>query len=344
MPRLVWFSRTERVISWLARRMAPRTRRAGAGRSSSRLRVVAWEGTVSSPGSSDDMWREIESTARRDATSPAACPPMPSATTYRPSPSARTKESSFILRLRPTSVIPVARICSGMSSSDTGVTGGGAHPFAARRRQFLQEGECRLVVGLVRQHGAQLVRRLGVLALLGQREAQVEPGDEVVGVHLEGAAEGGDRLLPLLVLPEGDTEVVVDIGEIGAEPDREPQRLGRGLQLALAQAPKTSAEVEIEALGPAQEGGAHVRRGLVQLVALEAGAPRGMRLVDGAHRQVAHRLELARGADGVARFEEQERQLDAGLHVVGVQLDGPAQRLDGVGVEAEPGAQRSQPE
>src|SRR5262245_20938091 len=46
----------------------------------------------------------MESTATFEATSPAACPPIPSATTNRRCSALATKLSSFPLRLRPTSV------------------------------------------------------------------------------------------------------------------------------------------------------------------------------------------------------------------------------------------------
>src|ERR1700736_1769713 len=53
----------------------------------------------------------IDSTATRAATSPAACPPMPSATTNSRRSSALTKQSSFMCRTGPVSLKPNAFTC-----------------------------------------------------------------------------------------------------------------------------------------------------------------------------------------------------------------------------------------
>src|SRR5262245_11562450 len=59
----------------------------------------------------------IDSTATREATSPAAWPPIPSATTNRRKSSALTKQSSFMWRTGPVSLKPNAVKGSGRSLS-----------------------------------------------------------------------------------------------------------------------------------------------------------------------------------------------------------------------------------
>src|SRR5262245_42042737 len=120
------------------------------------------------------------------------------------------KASSFDLRLRPTSERPAARISrDGIGSSGTRLTRGTGAPFATRGGQLVQPGARRLVVGLALEDLAQLVAGLRFAPPLGQRERQVQPGDDVVRIDLDRPAERRDRLLPLLLLPVGDAEVVV---------------------------------------------------------------------------------------------------------------------------------------
>src|SRR5215217_1195282 len=57
------------------------------------------------------------SVARLLATSPAACPPMPSATTYRPSDTSTSIASSLCCRLRPTSVSPKASVVKATANT-----------------------------------------------------------------------------------------------------------------------------------------------------------------------------------------------------------------------------------
>src|SRR5438876_7284477 len=103
------------------------------------------------------MWRSIDSTARREATSPAAWPPMPSATTNRLCSLTIANESSFDLRLRPTSLRPALRIAR-RSASGTGFL---LDPrlVAPRIRQLLQLRHRRLIGRLARQDGAELLDR-----------------------------------------------------------------------------------------------------------------------------------------------------------------------------------------
>src|SRR5882672_4162660 len=211
MPRISRFLRTERTISWFARRTAFSTRRAGGVRAASSpcgLRKPA--GMVGSlRGSLPEMCRSIDSTASRDATSPAACPPMPSATTKRRCCGTRTNESSFELRFLPTSDSPA--LSNSRSEARLLDTRFPLHPalVALRGRKLLKLGEGRLVVGLAREHRPQLVDRLLVAARRGQGKGEVEAGRRVVGVHLERALEGGDRLVPALHLAAGHPQVVV---------------------------------------------------------------------------------------------------------------------------------------
>src|SRR5437667_11771330 len=51
----------------------------------------------------------IASIARRDATSPASCPPMPSATANRRTSASETKESSLVFLIGPASDVALAR-------------------------------------------------------------------------------------------------------------------------------------------------------------------------------------------------------------------------------------------
>src|SRR6266436_5782546 len=107
-------------------------------------------------------------------------------------------ESSFDLRLRPTSDSPAARISIiGVSTSGTRLTGRARG--AARRGELVQLGERRLVVRLAHQDRPQLVARLRVAGPLGQGERQVEARHEVVGVDLDRLAERVDRLVPVLL-------------------------------------------------------------------------------------------------------------------------------------------------
>ena len=121
-----------------------------------------------------------------------------------------------------------------------------------------------------------------------------EPDGQYVGVQKGSGPDQMHGLLPLVPLAAGDPEVVVDIGEIGPERDRLAQGLDGRLHLALAQAAQAAAVMEIEGLGTAQERRPHARLGILEIAALEARGPRGIRLVDGADRQFAHGGELAR--------------------------------------------------
>src|SRR5215467_12894226 len=101
-----WYSR-DRVerskICRLATRMPVRRRFS----SSDRL-VSKWKGQVTSSLAVVRKNSEMVSVAIFDATSPARCPPMPSATTKRSYSFSTTKESSLCSRWSPTSLIPAA--------------------------------------------------------------------------------------------------------------------------------------------------------------------------------------------------------------------------------------------
>src|SRR5262245_60915845 len=96
----------------------------------------------------------IASTAIFDATSPAACPPMPSATTNRFCSALTKWLSSFPLRLRPTSVTAWNVIFMGGSlrraSVDTESLRGGKQALVPR---LLQHAEGARVVGAQAQGG-----------------------------------------------------------------------------------------------------------------------------------------------------------------------------------------------
>src|SRR5215471_7279687 len=75
--------------------------------SSDRL-VSKWNGQVTSSLAVVRKNSEMVSVAMREATSPARCPPMPSATTKRSYSLSTTKESSLCSRWSPTSLSPAA--------------------------------------------------------------------------------------------------------------------------------------------------------------------------------------------------------------------------------------------
>src|SRR5436309_15287138 len=259
MPRMLLSLRTDRTISWLARRMAFSTRRAGAGSPTSPPTGERNEaGMVGSlRGSLPEMCRSIDSTARRDATSPAACPPVPSATTRSvPSPE-MAKESSFDLRLRPTSLSPavvMARRLGPLSLAGLPLDTG---PLLLRCRQFLELGEGWLVVRLARQNRPQRFDGLLVVAGLRQGEGQVQPGERILRIRLQRPAKGRDRLLPAQDLSQGDADVVVHVGEVRVELAGQPEVLHGVFVLPLHQEAQGPPVMEGEALRPPQDGFAH---------------------------------------------------------------------------------------
>ena len=96
MPRSCTLVEIASAIFWLAARTARCTAATSASLS----------GNASLPFVS--MASATASMARREATSPAAWPPIPSATANRPRSALTRKESSFTSRRRPTSDTPKA--------------------------------------------------------------------------------------------------------------------------------------------------------------------------------------------------------------------------------------------
>src|SRR5207247_8840639 len=99
---------------------------------------------------------------------------MPSATTSSVPSSEMAKESSFDLRLRPTSLSPaplMKRCCAPLSLAALPLD---TRPLLLRRREFVELGERRLVVRLARQDRPKLLHRLPVMARPppGQRHPQ----------------------------------------------------------------------------------------------------------------------------------------------------------------------------
>src|SRR6266571_6172871 len=288
------------------------------------------------------MWRSIDSTARREATSPAACPPMPSATTNRLCSGASAKESSLDERLRPTSDRPA------LWNRRPGVSGTvlPLRPVlvALRPRELLQLGAGRLVRRLARQDDAQLVHRFLLPAAVGQRERQVQAGDLVVRVPLEGAAEGGGRLVPALELAQRDAEIVVHVGEGRVELDGLPEVLDRRLELPVLEQLEAASVVELEVLRTPLERLAHPLLGLRDLAAVERLARLAVRLLDRAHRQVARRGELRGRLRLLAVLQQKEGEVHPGLEVVGVDRERAAVRFHGLQTEVEPGVERAHAE
>src|SRR2546428_391224 len=221
MPRMLLSLRTERTVAGLASRMALRTRRAGGGRpASSPAGARNDAGIVGSlRGSLPEMCLSIGSTARRDATSPAVCPPMPSATMSRVWSSEMAKESSLDLRRRPTSDRPALSVDRRAEPSPPAALPLDTRPLflLPGRQQLVQPGDRRLVVRLERQNAPQLLDRLLLVPGLRQGEGQVETGERILRIGQERLAKSGDRLVPALQLSQGDADVVVDVGEIGIE-------------------------------------------------------------------------------------------------------------------------------
>src|SRR5262245_13778717 len=341
MPRMLLSLRTERTISWLARRMAFRTRRAGAGSSASSPNGERNEaGRVGSlRGSLPEMCLSMDSTARREATSPAACPPIPSATTSSvPSPEME-KESSFDLRLRPTSLRPAVIIewcraprAAAALARDTG-------SVLLLRRQLVELGERRLVVRLPGQNRAQLLDRLPVLTRLRQGEGQVQPRERILRIRFQCPAKRGDRFLPAQSPPGGQADVVVQVGEVRAELAGQAEALARLLVLPLGQGAQRPPIVKREALRPPQEGLAHPLLGLAAVAARQRLPRLRERLVDGPHRQIARLRELLQRLVLLPRRKQQEGELHARLEIARVQSDGAPMAFDRLEAEVEAGVQ-----
>src|SRR3989442_150060 len=187
---------------------------------------------------------------------------MPSATTSRVPSSEIANESSFDLRLRPTSLSPaplMKRCCAPLSPAalplDTG-------PLLLRGRKLVELGERRLVVGLARQDRPKLLHGLPVMAGLRQGEGQVQPGERILRIDLQRSAKGGDRLLPAHELTQGHADIVVDVGEIRIELAGQAELFHGALWLSLDQEAQCPPVVEGEAHRTPQECLPHPLLGL----------------------------------------------------------------------------------
>src|SRR5437867_3120679 len=348
MPRMLLSFRTERTISWLARRIAFSTRRAGTGRPASPSAGERNEaGTVGSlRGSEPEMCLSIDSTARRDATSPAACPPIPSATMSSVWSSEMAKESALGFRRRPTSDRPANSINRRACPSPAAVLPLDTSPLLLLpgRQQFVQPGDGRLVVRLERQDAPQLLDGLLLLPRLRQREGQVETRERILRIRQERLAKSGDGLDPALQLAQGDADVVVDVGEIRIEQTGLAEVLHGALELAVDQKAQRPPVVEREALGPSQEGLAHPLLGLPGVAARQRLARLLERFLDGVHREIARRGELPRRLVLLARRQQQECELDAGFEVAGVDGHGAPEAFNRLQAEPEARVKSSHPE
>src|SRR2546428_12472647 len=182
---------------------------------------------------------------------------MPSATTSSVPSSEMAKESSFDLRLRPTSLSPaplMKRCFAPLSPAalplDTG-------PLLLRGRKLVELGERRLVVGLARQDRPKLLHGLPVMAGLRQGEGQVQPGERILRIDLQRSAKGGNRLLPAHELTQGHADIVVDVGEVRVELAGQAELFHGPLVLSLGQEAQCPPIMEGEAHPTPQEGLAH---------------------------------------------------------------------------------------
>src|SRR5438093_9170690 len=192
---------------------------------------------------------------------------MPSATTSSVPSSEMAKESSFDLRLRPTSLSPaplMKRCCAPLSLAALPLD---TRPLLLRGREFVELGERRLVVRLARQDRPKLLDGLAVMAGLRQGEGQVQPGERILRIDLQRPAKRRDRLLPAQKLAQGDADVVVDVREIRVELARQAEVLRGLLVLPLGQEAQRPPVMEAEALGTPQEGLAHPLLGLAAVAA-----------------------------------------------------------------------------
>src|SRR5258706_9352374 len=112
---------------------------------------------------------------------------MPSATTNRLCCSEMANESSFEVRLRPTSVRPALVTFRRASGTALLLHAG---PLL-RSGQLLELRQRGLVGRLPRQNRPQLVHRLALEPRVAEREREVQARDLVVRIGLDGAPERG---------------------------------------------------------------------------------------------------------------------------------------------------------
>src|SRR5450432_226354 len=183
----------------------------------------------------------IVSTVIFDATSPAACPPIPSATMKSPSSLSKARESSLCLRLRPTSVKPKTSILARSSSFDGALC---ADVFERLpdflRRRIPAHGFRKCLLGLdqksrLAEHGPGVLQQADVLRLERDRglesphgnaeitrasgsEAEIVLGADVLRIAVHGQLKiaGGVRVLLILVGNDPLRDVVLG-NRVGVE-------------------------------------------------------------------------------------------------------------------------------
>src|SRR5450759_3815753 len=158
------------------------------------------------------MNSSIVSTAILAATSPAAWPPIPSATTKSPSPMSMTNESSLWRRFRPTSVRPAARREKVIASSCTGRAMG----------LRLLEPMAQIRGVRVPAHGLTVTFfRTRPKAGLAEDQAGILQELRVPGIELQGFLHGRDGEAQLLRKAQRrHRQVVVDLSVARILPDR----------------------------------------------------------------------------------------------------------------------------
>src|SRR3989442_12909898 len=111
---------------------------------------------------------------------------MPSAPTSSVPSSEMAKESSFDLRLRPTSLSPaplMKRCCAPLSLAALPLD---TRPLLLRGREFVELADRRLVVRLAPQDRPKLLHGLPGMAGLRQGEGQLQRAGSILRIELQG--------------------------------------------------------------------------------------------------------------------------------------------------------------
>src|SRR5437867_1776379 len=241
---------------------------------------------------------------------------MPSATTSSVPSSEMAKESSFDLRLRPTSLSPaplMKRCCAPLSLAALPLD---TRPLLLRGREFAELGERRLVVRLARQARPKRLHGLTVMAGLRHGEGQVQPGERILRIDLQCPAKRGDRLLPAQKLTQGHADIVVDVGEVRVELAGQAELFHGPLVLSLGQEAQCPPIVEGESHRTPQEGLAHPLLDLRAVAACQR-LPRLLDCRDVRLRQVVVRHAPVR-IRSLRRLQDTRQELDGLLRLAAV--------------------------
>src|SRR5436309_11618066 len=190
------------------------------------------------------MNSEIESTAIFEAISPAACPPMPSATRNSFASSETRNESSLCCRCRPTWVRPIAlrfiTRASALLEKGKPLSALLALPFSLP--ELGERGLYLDVVGIPLERLVQIALRLGAQAGAFADEARILQKNGVDRFALHGALDGLHRLARVRRnARRGQGEIVEPLGVGGVVLDRHVEILVGGAHVAVL--------VRLDALG-----------------------------------------------------------------------------------------------